>query len=231
MGNHSSSHVSAVLSVMAATIVNSQQSCLATAQSSVAINILGADNVFIKRLQIHQESSANTSCEFGFNASISMDSVIASVEQMLDKLIVQQKLHSSGFFDTSETHTKVSNKLATSISQNMISSCMAEAVNSFRIKIQRTAHNVTLHDLDISSIAIATVTQCLMSQNVSDGSNKVPLSEYIEQNFKNGTISIRPGINIGPRIQKKTEQIMLAAAGGTAVLATIAAFVIEFAIK
>ena len=70
--------------------------------------------------------------------------------------------------------------IVSSITVNVVSSCMATAINNVVIDIQNVKGTVTIENLHITQKAVATINKCIQSDSVRVGN--VPLSKFIEQN-------------------------------------------------
>lgn len=225
MGNTSSRYVQAVLDLVSSTIVRINQSCLASARNSVLIEVLGASNVLVRNLTITQTAAASVDCQFTNNVSVA--STIAGVERMLDDLIAQANASGAtkstgGIFNSSKDTVKVTNRIANALTQDLINTCLAEAVNEFRLQIKRTKGNVTIHDIDIFQMATARVQKCIKTATVQVAGATVPLPEYIENMFDDGTITLKSSIN------KNT--IGMIAIGSVAGIATLAVGIAAIAV-
>lgn len=229
MGNGSTKNVQAILDTMAATIVKVNQSCLASAGNLVLIDIMGADNVLLQNLDITQSATASADCVL--LSDVSVASTVANVTQALDNLVSQihgskapAPLFNHGIFDTSVTDTKVTNRIATTLTKQVLSTCLANAVNAYKLVIHRLGGNVTIRDMDITQVAVAQVTRCVSQIHIQtdDGSGQ-PLNEYIKEKLADGTIVMRPSSSAThPRVGLMVIGAIAGAATVTAIVAGIA---------
>lgn len=224
MGNTSSRYVQAILDIVSSSVVKINQSCLASARNSVLIDVLGASNVIVRNLNISQTADASISCQFTNNVSVA--STVAGVERMLDDLIEQTNAtgktkSTGGAFNDSTDIVKVTNRIANSLTKDIVNTCLAEAVNDFRLQIKRTKGTVTIHDMDIFQLATAHVQKCIKTATVQiSASETMPLPDYIDSMLANGTITMKK-MNAS-NTSNTSNTIGMVAIGSVAGIATVA---------
>lgn len=244
MGNSSSRSVRAILDLTASTIVNVNQSCLANAQNQILIKVGGATNVTLQNLNITQVADADVSCIF--EADLDLQSTITGVADKLDNIVQQANasgsvdfdvLTGSTFFDHSSTNISVTNRIANSLTRNMVTTCLASAINSYKIQIGKVGGNFTIKDMNINQVAKAHIIECLSTVKVDtgNGTNDPTLPDYVAQKLDNNIISLKPGWqqHMGPDFWANEQQANgqnfekygTYAAAGAAGVATIVAAV------
>jgi hypothetical protein len=239
MGNKSSRDVSATMEMISSTVVSSNKSCLALAQNKVLIQVGRADNVTIRNVDITQIANAEVDCIQ--ESTIQIGSTIGNVEEALDQIIAEVNasraslhgaaLHGASVLNTESTTVKVTNRIATALTKQMVSACLAESVNDFTVRVKEVQGDFTMQNFSIEQIAHAHVKTCLQSDSVLVGD--VPLVQYVTNNFKDGTIGLRPGweqympAQFSEFRQKEADALLIRnvvmGATGIALLATAAA--------
>lgn len=218
MGGHHSRperKLNAVVNAMASTIVNSQSNCLSDAKNQVMIKFgKVTGTAIVKNVKIQQIASAQASCDF--ETSVEIGSILPPLQSMLDTVIQQTK-----GVDSKDKSSIVDN-ISRSVTKNMVTSCLATAVNSFSLDVGKVGGNVDIENLNMYQYAHTSIQNCLLSNNTKVGDTS--LSNYITDNLGPYDINDPFGNPVVCNEAEKWTQYMYIAVGAAVII--LLAFVI-----
>jgi hypothetical protein len=171
-----------LVNVISKAIVRSQNSCLATAQNSIFIEVARARNVDIRDMSILQQASAKARC----SQNIEID--IGALAFDLDKAL-EASVSSAG--QDSSTTFKMKNDIVNAMGNDDVTACLSSAVNEFRLKLGTVGGRVDIYDLHIEQIADAQIVKCIQEGKFKVGGK--PLDDYLDAEISDiTTIEINP---------------------------------------
>ena len=170
--------VEAVLNMISETVVDSQSLCLANAENRVLIETGGAENVTVENVFIDQVSDATVDCNN--ETTVQLGTLNTDISARLNE-IIQAADNTDSAAD--ETKVRLVNDITTAVNERVVSSCIANAINTYEVTAEEVAGNVNVIDLNINQVAKAEMKNCLNSNNIRVGT--VPLRQYLETELAN----------------------------------------------
>jgi hypothetical protein len=155
-------------------IVRSQSTCLAAAQNAITIEVGRARNISITDMKVMQKATSTSRCSQ--NVEVDIGSLQFDVQKTLDAAI------QVAAEDTGDSFT-MKNNVTNSFKNEDVKSCLAQAVNDFKIKFGTVGGNVDIYDLRITQVADARVTKCIQEGKFKVG--ELPVDQYIGDTLKN----------------------------------------------
>lgn len=166
---------STVLNIISSVMVSVNQNCITTAANSAILEFGKAKVVNINGLTIASTISNSQNCTVEQNVQIG-----PLHDELKSTLLDHMRTAANAI--NGDTVSLVTN-ISESITATVVSSCMATAINSLNIDIQNVPGKITIHDVNISQKATASIAQCLTKANIRVGN--VPLQNFIEDNEPN----------------------------------------------
>lgn len=180
MGN-SPSHsrtVSAVLNLIASTIISSQTTCLAAAENDILYDIGMVNNFMMQNVTIAQDANATVRCTHNANIAVGTETFNSNfLKNQIENILGETK-------ENGRDNVSVAATIANAITHDFIHGCIVTAQNRYKVRIEQAQGDVSLINLTLTQVATAQMALCLTSDSLVVAGG-IPLTKYLANELPN----------------------------------------------